>query len=134
MRSQRCLNWKKLILWLLCGLRGTSSLCGPQIKMILPGCEKNPSTRLDQETSTADKGKGKMLAEQSDDRNEPIGDESGFDFDLEDHKMMDSVTTQIEVKIEGGSRTITILVNHDLLKNTKYVVQAFGPFDSQGAK
>lgn len=44
--------------------------------------------------------------------------------------MIDSGMNQIEVRMEGGSRTITILVNHDLLKNTEDVIQAFNPFCS----
>lgn len=66
-----------------------------------------------------------MPAEQGDERAEPIGDESDSDFDLEVHEMIDRGKTQIEVRVEGESRTITIPVNHDLLKNTEDVIQAF---------
>lgn len=71
-----------------------------------------------------------MPAEKDDERAELIGDESDSDLDPLDHEMIDSGKTQIEVRVEGGSRTITILVSHDLLKNTEDVVQAFGPFCS----
>lgn len=42
--------------------------------------------------------------------------------------MIDSGTTQIEVRVEGGSSNIMIPMNHDLLKNIKDVIPAFIPF------
>lgn len=45
--------------------------------------------------------------------------------------MIDSRTTQVKVRIEGGSRTITIPVNHDLLKDIEDVVNALGPLYSE---
>nr|XP_009788764.1 PREDICTED: uncharacterized protein LOC104236526 [Nicotiana sylvestris] len=96
----------------------------------LPRREEAPPTELAHAVSPADKGKGKLLAEQCDEQAEPIGDEFDSDFDPEEHEMIDSGTTHIKVRAEGGSRNITIPVNHDLLKNTEDVIQAFGPFCS----
>lgn len=44
--------------------------------------------------------------------------------------MIDSGTIQVEVSVEGGLRTITIPMNHDLLKDTEGVIHAFGSFYS----
>lgn len=69
-----------------------------------------------------------MHTEQVEDRAELFGDESDSDLDPKDHEMIDSGTTHIEVRVEGGSQTITIVENHDLLKNTEDVVHAFSSF------
>lgn len=45
--------------------------------------------------------------------------------------MIDSGTTQVEVRVEGRSRTIIIHVNHDLLKDTKDMVNALSPHYSE---
>lgn len=45
--------------------------------------------------------------------------------------MIDNGTTQNEVRIEGGSRTITMLMKRDLLKDTKDAVNLLGPFCSE---
>lgn len=52
-----------------------------------------------------------MLAVQEDTRVKHDGDNSSSDLDPEDLAMIGGGTTQIEVRVEGGSRTITILVN-----------------------
>lgn len=44
--------------------------------------------------------------------------------------MIDNGTTQVQVKAEEVSRTITILVNHDLFKDTDDVIHAFSSFCS----
>lgn len=59
------------------------------------------------------------------------GNESGSDMHLGDLKMIDKELTQIEVRMEGGSRTITILMDLDLLRNTKAVVPVLGPLCSE---
>lgn len=43
-----------------------------------------------------------MLAEQEDVRVEHDGDEFGSDLDLEDLEMIDSGTTKVEFRVEGG--------------------------------
>lgn len=94
----------------------------PNAVTILPGCAEGPSNILAQEASPSDKGKGKMPAKQGDEQAEPIDNESDYVLDPEEHEMIDSGTTQTEVRVQGGSRTITILVNHDLLKNSEDVI------------
>lgn len=91
-------------------------------------CKETPSSEQAQAASPTDKGKDKLPVEQCDERVESIGDESHSEFDPEEREMIDSGTTQIEVRVEGGSRTIMIPVYHDLLKNTEVVIQAFSPF------
>lgn len=44
--------------------------------------------------------------------------------------MIDEGLTQIEVRLEGGSRTITILMDRNLLVNTKEVIPALCPLYS----
>lgn len=56
--------------------------------------------------SLIDGDKGKGPVEQD--------NKSGSDLDPEDLKIIDSRTTQVEIRIEGGSRTITIPMNRDL--------------------
>nr|XP_009768864.1 PREDICTED: uncharacterized protein LOC104219823 isoform X2 [Nicotiana sylvestris] len=69
-----------------------------------------------------------MPVEQEDTRVEHDGDDSGSDLDPEDLALIDSRTTQSEVRVEGGSRTIMIPVNHNMLKDNKDVVNVLGPF------
>lgn len=61
---------------------------------------------------------------------ELIGDESDSDLDPEDLEIINSGTTQVKDRVEGGSRTIMIPVNHDILKDTKDVILSFGSFCS----
>jgi len=55
------------------------------------------------------------------------GDESGSDVDADDLRMMEEGLTQLKIRLEGSTRTITIHMDHDLLKNTEDVVPALGP-------
>lgn len=57
-------------------------------------------------------------------------DKSGSDMDLDDLRMIHEGITQLEVRMEGGSRTITILMGRDLLQNTEELVPALGPLCS----
>lgn len=56
-----------------------------------------------------------MPTKQDDRRDEFVGDGTDSYLDLKVLRMIESGTTQVEVSIEEGSRTITIPVNHDLL-------------------
>lgn len=61
-------------------------------------------------------------------------DETSSDMDLDDLRMIDEGLTQLEVRMDGGSRTITIPMDRDLLRNTEEVVLALGPLcsDAEG--
>ncbi|XP_009758785.1 uncharacterized protein [Nicotiana sylvestris] len=58
------------------------------------------------------------------------GDESGLDVDVDDLKMMEEGFTQLEIRLEGSTRTIVIPMDRDLLKNTEDVVSSLGPLCS----
>nr|XP_016488292.1 PREDICTED: uncharacterized protein LOC107808297 [Nicotiana tabacum] len=55
-------------------------------------------------------------------------------MDPDDLRMIDEGLTQIEVMIKGGSRTITIPTDRDLLRNTEEVLPALGSLcsDAEG--
>lgn len=65
--------------------------------LLVPGLEEDATVDLAQEASSADKGKSKMPAEQGNERAKPNDYESNFDLDLEDHTIIDSGITQVEV-------------------------------------
>lgn len=48
--------------------------------------------------------------------------------------MIDEGITQIEVRMNGGSKTITIPIDRDVLRNTIEVVPALGPLCPDAAR
>lgn len=74
------------------------------------------------EVSSPTGDRGKTIAED--------GDESGSDVYLDDLRMIDVGLTHLEVILEGGLRTITIPMDHDLLVKTEEVVPGLGPLCS----
>lgn len=92
-----------------------------------PGSGEASSSGPAQEASPTDRLRDKMPNDQGDEMVELDGDDSDSDLDPEDLEMIDSGTTQVEVRIEGGSSTFTLLVNRDLLKYIEDVVHVFDP-------
>nr|XP_033517600.1 uncharacterized protein LOC117281865 [Nicotiana tomentosiformis] len=80
------------------------------------------SSRAAMNISSPTGDRGKTVAED--------GDESGSNIDLYYLIMIDEGLTQHEVRLEGGSRTITIPMDRDLLVNTEEVVPSLGPLYS----
>lgn len=66
----------------------------------LPRQDEALTSQVAMDVSSPTGDRGKTVAED--------GDESGFDIDLNDLRMIDEGLTQLEVRLEGGSRTITI--------------------------
>lgn len=97
---------------------------------VCPRRGKVSSSESSHVVSPTDRRKNKMPVEQDDGQVELVGDEFDSDLDPEDNEMIDSGTTQVEVRVEGGSRTITLLGNHDFLKDNKVVIYAFDSFCS----
>ncbi|XP_070035981.1 golgin candidate 1-like [Nicotiana tomentosiformis] len=62
------------------------------------------------------------------------GDKSGSNIDADDLRMMEEGLTQLEIRLEGPTRTIAIPMDRDLLKNTEDVVHALDPlcFEIEG--
>lgn len=58
------------------------------------------------------------------------GDESCSDVDFDNMRMIDEGLTQLDERLERGSRTITIPIDRDLLVNTEEVVPALDPLYS----
>lgn len=80
------------------------------------------SSRAAMNVSSPTGDRGKTVAED--------GDESGSNIDLYYLIMIDEGLTQHEVRLEGGSRTITIPMDRDLLVSTEEVVPSLGPLYS----
>lgn len=58
------------------------------------------------------------------------GYDSGSDIDPEEVRMFNEGFTRVEVRTEGTTHNIVILLDHDLSKNTESVVPSLGPLYS----
>lgn len=64
------------------------------------------------------------------DKGKDVVDDSGFDMDPEESRMIAEGLIQIEVRMEVSTRTITIPMDGDLLVDTGEVVPTLGPLYS----
>ncbi|XP_009615742.1 uncharacterized protein [Nicotiana tomentosiformis] len=68
------------------------------------------------------------------DRGDAVADEdvrSDSDMDAEELRMIDEGLTQLEVRLERGSRTITIPMNRNLLVDTEKIIPSVVPLSSE---
>lgn len=75
------------------------------------------------EVSLVAEGRGNAITE------EDVRSDSNMDAD--ELRMIDEGLTQLEVRLEVGSRTIEFPMNRNLLVNTKEIVFSFGPLCSE---
>nr|XP_016508451.1 PREDICTED: uncharacterized protein LOC107826028 [Nicotiana tabacum] len=85
--------------------------------------QEGPSTsQPDDDTSSPADGRGKGVAKD--------GYETDSEVDVTDLRMMKEGFTQLEVRLEGSTRTIVIPMDRDLLINTENVFPSLGPLCS----
>lgn len=59
------------------------------------------------------------------------GYKTGSNINVGDLRMLEGGFTQLEVRLDGSTRTIAILMDLDLLKNTEDVLPSLGPLVSR---